>query len=219
MGRDSEMKLLSIQVGKIQTTEFEGEAWISAYRKRPVSGAVHVNRLHVEGDEQASKKYHGGEHRPVLMYAASHYDLWKAELSADLPFGSFAENFTVEGLDENSVCLGDIFRVGDTLTVQVSQPRQPCNQIYMALGIEGLVKRIKATHRSGWYLRVLQEGDAEAGMAIQHLENPYPQWTIARVHTVMSNRKKEKEAAAELAEITALEPTWRRKLAEAAKES
>jgi MOSC domain-containing protein YiiM len=210
------MKLLSIQVGKIQTQEVEGEAWISAYRKRPVSGAVYVDKLHVEGDEQQHKQFHGGKHRPVLMYAAAHYAIWKAELGRELPFGSFAENFTVEGLDENNVCLGDIFQVGDSLRLQVSQPRQPCNQIYMALGIEDIVKRIKASHRSGWYLRVLQEGKAESGMTIERLEQAFPQWTIARVHEVMSHRKKQKEAAAELASVEALEPTWRKKLAEAA---
>jgi MOSC domain-containing protein YiiM len=212
------MKLLSIQVGKIQTTDYEGEAWTSAYRKKTVSGAVYVDKLHIEGDEQASKKYHGGIHRPVLMYAAAHYGIWKNELDRDLPFGSFAENFTVEGLDEETVCIGDIFQIGETLQLQVSQPRQPCNQIYMAPGIEEIVKRIKANHRSGWYLRVLQEGYAEAGMPIQRLEQPFPEWTISRLHEVMSNRKRRKQEASELSEIEALEPGWRRKLAEAAKE-
>jgi MOSC domain-containing protein YiiM len=209
------MKLLSIQVGKIQRLQHEGETWITAYQKRPVSGVVCVDKLHVEGDEQQSKKYHGGVHRPVLMYAAAHYAIWKQELGRELPYGSFAENFTVEGMDENTVCIGDVFQLGETLRLQVSQPRQPCNQIYMALGIEDIVKRIKASYRSGWYLRVLQEGEAEAGMKIECLEQPFPEWTIARVHEVMTHRKKQKEAALELSQIEALEPTWRRKLAEA----
>lgn len=212
------MKLLSIQVGKIQTNEHEGESWTSAYRKKAVAGELYVDKLHVEGDEQNNKKYHGGIHRPVLMYAAAHYAIWKEELGRELPFGSFAENFTVEGLDESNVCMGDIFQIGEGLILQVSQPRQPCNQIYIALGIEEIVKRIKANHRSGWYLRVLKEGKAEAGMPILRLEQPYPDWTIERIHEVMTHRKKRKEEAQELSEITALEPTWRRKLAEAAKE-
>lgn len=211
------MKLLAIHVGKIQTIDHAGETWTSAYQKRPVSGAVYVDKLHVAGDEQEHKQFHGGIHRPVLMYAAAHYATWKAELGRELPFGSFAENFTVEGLDENTVCLGDVFQVGDTLRLQVSQPRQPCNQIYMALGIEDIVKRIKATYRSGWYLRVLQEGEAEAGMAIQRIEQPFPEWPIARLHEVMTHRKKQKEAASELSKIEALEPKWRSKLAEAGK--
>jgi MOSC domain-containing protein YiiM len=212
------MKLLSIQIGKIQTTEHEGEVWTSAYRKIAVAGAVYVDKLHVEGDEQNNKKYHGGIHRPVLMYAAAHYGIWKTELGHELPFGSFAENFTVEGFDEDSVCIGDVFQIGEGLRLQVSQPRQPCNQIYMALGIEEIVKRIKANHRSGWYLRVLQEGHAEAGMPIIRLEQPHPAWTISRLHEVMSNRSRRKQEAGELSEIDALEPSWRRKLAEAAKE-
>jgi MOSC domain-containing protein YiiM len=210
------MKLISIQVGKVQNLEHDGEVWTTAYMKRPVSGAVHVGKYNLEGDEQFHKKFHGGIHRAVLMYSAAHYEIWKAELGRELPYGSFAENFTVEALDEDNVCLGDIFLIGDNLRLEVSQPRQPCNQIYMALGIEEIVKRIKANHRSGWYLRVLQEGKAEAGMPIQRIEQPYPQWTISRVHEVMTHRKQQKEAAAELAAIEALEPKWRQKLAQAA---
>jgi MOSC domain-containing protein YiiM len=210
------MRLLSIQVGKIQTVDYEGEAWTSAYRKLPVSGRVYVDKLHVAGDEQQHKKFHGGEHRPVLMYAAAHYETWKAELGRELPYGSFAENFTVDGMDEDSVCIGDVFQVGESLILQVSQPRQPCEQIYKALGIEDIVKRIKASHRSGWYLRVLQEGYAEAGMNIERLEHPFPEWTIARLHEVMTHRSKRKDEARELSNIEALEPKWRKKLADAA---
>ena len=211
------MKLLSIHVGKIQTVDYAGEEWTSAYRKLAVSGAIYVDKLHVEGVEQQHKRFHGGEHRAVLMYAAAHYAVWKAELGRELPFGSFAENFTVDGLDENNVCLGDVFQIGDTLRLQVSQPRQPCEQIYKALGIEDIVKRIKASYRSGWYLRVLQEGEAEAGMKIERLEQAHPEWPIVRVHEIMTHRKKQKEAAIELSKIEALEPGWRHKLAEAGK--
>jgi MOSC domain-containing protein YiiM len=211
------MKLLSIQVGKIQTVDYAGEAWTSAYRKLPVSGAVYVDKLHVAGDEQHHKKFHGGVHRPVLMYAAAHYATWKAELGYDLPYGSFAENFTVEGMDEDTVCIGDVFQVGEGLVLQVSQPRQPCEQIYKALSIEDIVKRIKASHRSGWYLRVLQEGYAEAAMPILRLEQPFPEWTISRVHQVMTHRSKRKEEATELSRVEALEPKWRQKLADAGK--
>jgi MOSC domain-containing protein YiiM len=78
------------------------------------------------------------------------------------------------------------------------------------------VKRIKASHRSGWYLRVLREGYAEAGMSIERIEHPFPEWTIARLHEVMTHRSKRKEEARELASIEALEPKWRKKLADAA---
>ena len=210
------MQLLSIQVGKVQTHDHNGKEWTSAYLKKPVAGRVHVGKLTVAGDEQKHLKFHGGEHRSVLMYAAAHYAMWKAELDRDLPYGSFAENFTVSGLDEDSVCLGDTYKIGDTVRLQVSQPRQPCNQIYMALGIRGIVKKVNATWRSGWYLRTLQEGEVEAGMPITLLDRPHPEWSIVRVHEVMANRARMPQEAGELAQIEALQPTWRTRLAQAA---
>jgi MOSC domain-containing protein YiiM len=211
------MQLISIQVGPVQTHDYEGQAWTTAYRKLPVNGRVWVGKLNVEGDAQNNKKYHGGEHRAVLMYSAEHYALWESELGRRLPCGSFAENFTVTVLNEDTVCIGDTYQIGDMLQVQVSQPRQPCNQIYRALGITGIVKRVQATFRSGWYLRVLQQGHVEAGMPITLLERLHPTWTIIRVHEVMANRKTMPDVAAELARLDALQPDWRRKLAQATK--
>ncbi len=213
------MKLLSVQVGKVQTHDYSGKEWVTAYKKHAVNGSVHVGKLNVEGDEQHHTKFHGGEHRAVLMYAARHYDMWKKELDADLSFGSFAENFTVTELDEDSVCIGDIYQIGDTLQVQVAQPRQPCNQIYQALGIRGIVKKIQATYRSGWYCRVLQEGEVEAGMDIKLLKRLHPDWSIIRAHDVKMNGKDRPEEAAELSMIEELEPGWRKKLAQAARSS
>jgi MOSC domain-containing protein YiiM len=206
------MKLLSIQVGKIQTHDYQGEAWTTAYKKKPVDGAVFVNRLHVEGDEQYNKKHHGGEHRAVLMYCVEHYQKWAEEFNSELPHGSFAENFTVAGLDEQSVCIGDIYQVGDTVRLQVSQPRVPCYQIHRSLGIDDITAIATALTRTGWYLCVLQEGQVEAGMPITLLERLYPDWTIYRAHDVMSNRKDKQKEAAELSSIVELEPGWRERL-------
>lgn len=213
------MELLSIHVGKVQTHDYNGEEWTTAYMKKPVEGAVHVGKLNVEGDDQHHKKYHGGEHRAVLMYAAEHYKLWSDELERDLPYGSFAENFTVTELNEDTVCIGDIYQIGETVKVQVSQPRQPCQQIYRTLGIRGIVKKIQATFRSGWYCRVLEEGAVDKGMPIQLLERLHPDWTIIRAHDVMSNRKDRPDESLELSKIEELEPGWRKKLAQAVQSS
>ena len=109
--------------------------------------------------------------------------------------------------------IGDIYQIGDTVRLQVAQPRQPCNQIYQALGIRGIVKKINQTFRSGWYLRVLQEGYVEAGMAITRVERLHPKWTITQAHITMQNRNKNPEDAHALAVIEELEPGWRTKLA------
>ncbi|GAB5493125.1 MAG: MOSC domain-containing protein [Phototrophicaceae bacterium] len=213
------MHLLGIQVGKVQTHEYKGKEWRTGYMKKSVSGEVFVGELNLDGDEQHHKNFHGGIHRPVLMYSATHYDRWREELSTDLPYGSFAENFTVTDLDEDSVCIGDIYQIGDTVQVQVSQPRQPCNQIYQALGIRGIVNKIKANFRSGWYCRVLQTGTVSTGMPIQLIERLHPDWTVIRTHEVMSERKNRPQEAHELSLIEELQPTWRKKLAQAGKSS
>jgi MOSC domain-containing protein YiiM len=210
------MQLLSIQAGKVQMLEHNNKEWITAYHKQTVTGRVHVGKLSIEGDEQHHKKFHGGEHRAVLMYSAEHYVMWAQELKCELPYGSFAENFTVSGLNEDTVCIGDIYQIGENVKLQVSQPCQPCNQIYMALGIEGIVNKVKTNFRSGWYLRVLQEGDVEAGMPIKLLSRLHPDWNIIRTHEVMTNRKTMPLETGQLALLEELQPTWCKKLTDAA---
>lgn len=209
--------LVSIQVGKVQTHQLpDGEEWTSAYVKTPVDGPVYVGKLNVAGDEQRNTKVHGGEHRAILAYSADHYAKWRMELRPNLAPGAFGENFDITGLNENIVCIGDVYTIGDTVRVQVSQPRQPCNNIYKHLGVRGIQNRVGQTRRTGWYMRVLQEGEVEAGMPVGLLERPYPMWSIAVAHGVMDNRLKEPHQAAQLAKCEALEPGWRKKLAQAA---
>ncbi|MCU0512404.1 MAG: MOSC domain-containing protein [Anaerolineae bacterium] len=204
------IQLLSIQTGKIQTHTLDnGEVWTSAYIKTPVSGPVQAGRLGLTGDEQQHTKVHGGEHRAILAYPAAHYPRWQQAYGRALPFGSFGENFTLSGLDEDSVCLGDVYQVGDSVRVEVAQPRQPCNQIYKALRLRGIQQQVTTTYRTGWYLRVLAGGMVQAGMALTHLERPYPQWTIRRAHEVMDAVTVDGASARALAECAALSPGWR----------
>jgi MOSC domain-containing protein YiiM len=206
------MQLLSIQVGKVQTHLHQGKEWTSGYKKLPVTGRVYVGKINIEGDQQQHTKFHGGEHRAVLMYSAENYTYWQEHLKRELPYGSFAENFTVSGISEYSACLGDIYEIGDEVRLQVSQPRLPCDQIYKALGIRGIFKRVSETMRAGWYLRVLQEGYVEAGMSVHLAQRIYPEWTVARAHGLMLTHKDRPEEALELATIPELEPTWRGRL-------
>ncbi len=211
----ADMKLASVQVGKVQTHQLpDGTEWTSAYVKTPLSEAVFVGNLTIEGDDQRNKRVHGGEHRVVLMYSAAHYPHWQAELGQALAHGAFAENFTVNGLDEDTACIGDIYQIGDTVRLQVSQPRQPCNQIFIRLGIEGIQKKVDVTRRTGWYLRTLQTGTVQAGDTITLIERPHPEWTIRRAHDVMDHRKRQAEEAHALGQIEALAPGWRKYLAQ-----
>jgi MOSC domain-containing protein YiiM len=207
-------KLLSIQVGTPQ--RYEGQAgekpWTTAFYKTPLSGAVRLGRMGLDGDRPADRKYHGGADKAVLAYAAAHYPLWRRELNRqEMTFGGFAENFTVQGLEEKTVCIGDTYRIGAVL-VQVSQPRQPCWKISRRWGIADLANRAHEALRIGWYLRVLREGSVEAGMTLELIERPCPQWTVARAFRVYNDRRLHPAAAAVLGKCEPLSSEWRKKL-------
>src|SRR5262249_19179569 len=154
-------------------------------------------------------KVHGGPDKAVLAYAASHYPAWREELGLpDLGYGAFAENFTLAFLNEANVCLGDVYGIGRA-RVEVSQPRQPCGNITHRWKLPGLTERVRATGRHGWYMRVLEEGEVEAGQPITLLERPCAEWTIARAFRAMNERAKNPAEAANLARVPALSVSWR----------
>ena len=209
--------LVSIQVGQPRWLDAgEGAAGerpvLTAFVKEPVAGPVRVGSTGLDGDRQANERNHGGPEMALLAYAAAHYSRWREELGRpDLPPGGFAENLTIDGLDEGSVCIGDTYAIGD-VRVQVSQPRQPCFKISRRWNLPDLTKRVEATGRSGWYLRVLAEGEIEAGAPVDLLDRPYPEWTIARTQAVRRRARQEPAAAAALAACPLLSPTWRQAL-------
>jgi MOSC domain-containing protein YiiM len=204
----STMRLESVQVGHPRTYS-QPRDWTSAIRKEAVSGAVWAGKEGLSGDHQYNREHHGGPERALLMYCADHYPRWRAEWDRkDLAGGAFGENLTVGGASEDNVCLGDIFRIGEA-RVEVSSPRTPCNTLALRHGIPDLVKTVVQNHRSGWYLRVLQEGWIEAGMPVILTDRPYPQWTIRRTADVKRMRAERIEEAMLLAECAALQPEWR----------
>jgi len=212
------MRLDSIQVGQSRTygsPDAEAPAerpWTSAIRKDPVLGPVWAGREGLSGDHQYDRKHHGGPERALLMYSADHYPLWRGEWGRkDVGPGGFGENFTVSGVSEDTICIGDVFRIGE-VRVEVSSPRTPCVNVARRHGIADLVASIVRNHRSGWYLRVLSEGWVEAGLEVVLADRPYPQWTIRRTADVKRMRAERQDEARLLAACPALQPEWRRKL-------
>ena len=118
----------------------------------------------VDGDRQGDLRVHGSPDQAALLYSADNYDRWRAE-GFDFEPGSFGENLTVRGLDETTVCAGDIHQVGEAV-IQVTELRGPCYKLQYRTGVPDMIKRVLANHRSGWYVRVLQEGLIEAGQDI-----------------------------------------------------
>ena len=201
--------LVSVQVG---TPRFLGtdvglpeqldHRWRSAFFKEPVLGPVMLRFTNLEGDRQADPRVHGGPEMAVLAYSADHYPAWRAELGiAEMGPGGFAENFTISGQDELSVCIGDVYRVGEA-TVQVSQPRGPCYKISYRWKRPDLLGRCESNGRHGWYLRVLDEGLVAAGLPVELLERPNPDWSVRRAADVYRARKKRSAEAEQLARLT-----------------
>lgn len=212
------MRLDSIQIGQPRTagdpaaSDPLGRPFTSAIWKQPVHGPVALGPLGLEGDAVADRKHHGGPWRAVLMYAADHYPRWREEWGRDVGPGAFGENLTAAGLDEASACLGDHYRIG-AVELAVTSPRTPCHVLARRHGIKDLVPTVMANHRHGWYLRVVVPGTLEAGLPMELVARPHPDWPIARAAAVKWHAEDRRPEAEALMACEALIPEWREELA------
>ncbi|HJU04162.1 MAG TPA: MOSC domain-containing protein, partial [Nitrospiraceae bacterium] len=146
--------------------------------KEPVAGRIMVCRFNLDGDQQADLTVHGGPDKAVYVYPVEHYATWGQELErSNFSFGQFGENFTVQGMLEETVHVGDIFRIGDT-QLEVTQPRVPCYKLGIKMGSMRFLKRFLASGRTGYYLRVLEEGEVGAGDSIARIKTDPERMTI-----------------------------------------
>lgn len=211
-------RILSIQVGMPKTYGIEDaddpmdRIWTTSFFKQPVKGPLWLGIESLEGNAQADLRAHGGPDKAVLSYAAAHYPDWREELGlSNFPYGAFAENFTVEGMSEETVCIGDTYALGDA-RIQVSQSRGPCWKIARRWRIEDLTERVLKSGRPGWYCRVLREGEVAPGMTLELLERPHPRFPISRVHTVVYGSERDLAVIAALADIPELAAKPRERL-------
>ena len=218
----SDAVLQSIQVGHVRSygseaaTDSHDKPWTTGFFKSPVKGPVFVGMTNLAGDGQADLKHHGGIDKAVLAYSADHYPNWRSELNLpDLPSGAFGENLTIAGLCEQTVHIGDIYRIGQ-VTFEVSQPRQPCWKLARRWRMNDLLGRVIENGRTGWYLRVLEEGYIEPQMPVMLLERINPDWSIARANRVLHHHKTDLVMTQELASVPRLADAWVRELRERA---
>lgn len=198
----------SVLCGKV--VDFTRPGSRSAIAKTPVREVVLVTRLGLSGDEQGDLRVHGGPDKAVHHYPRDHYAPWQADIGAHpllQQAGAFGENLSSTGLVEADICLGDRFQLGTAL-VEVSQSRQPCWKLSDRFAIKDMARRVQDTGRTGWYYRVLEEGQLRAGDALTLVDRPYPDWPLSRIIDVLYTRTLE---APVLAEILALPlvPSWR----------
>ena len=211
--------LISIQIGRPRTVGTRGaadpmeRAFRSAIWKEPVEGPVEVGPLGLRGDAVANTRVHGGPDQALLMYAASHYLLWREEWrrSDELGPGAFGENLTVAGMTEDDVCIGDVLEVGSA-TLQVSHPRSPCATLARRHRMPDMIAQVRRNGRSGWYLRVRAEGRVEAGQPVRLVDRPCPEWSVRRAAVAMLERKDRPETARALGRCSALSREWRDRL-------
>ena len=206
--------LESIQVGTSRRYALplaEGErqrSWKTSFFRQPSLERRWLATTHLAGNAQADTKHHGTPNQAVLLYAATHYPAWRQELGhPEIGPGGFGENFTVDGLDETTACIGDVYAVGDA-HIQVTGPRYPCVKISRRWGIPTLTARVAETGRTGWYCRVLQEAWVEPGMPIGLVDRPYPAISVARINDFGHGRNHDFEVAQELAACPLLPEWW-----------
>lgn len=188
------------------------QMWTTGFFKKPVPGPIWLGRSNLEGDGQADLQNHGGPEKAVNAYPIEHYRVWEGVLGVtELPYGAFGENFTIHGLVEKDVCIGDVFSIGDAL-VQISQPRQPCWKLARRWRVKDLALKVQETGRTGWYFRVLREGAVDPGATLVLTERPCPQWNVALANEIMHHRIRDMEAARSLRECQFLSARWRETL-------
>ncbi len=204
------MKLLSVNVSLPKEVLYNGTTVSTGIFKEPVEGRVMLRMLNLDGDDQADRSAHGGIHKAVYVYSTENYDYWQRELGGeDLPYGQFGENFTVEGMPDDQVHIGDIFQVGDAL-VEVTQPRVPCYKFGIKMGDPLFPKRFLASERPGFYLRVLEEGEVGAGDVIHRVKLGPEQMTVREIHHLLYFDNRNVDEAKRALHMPALPPGWRR---------
>src|SRR3954454_1262769 len=157
--------VLSVNVGRPRPVQTGRRPVLTSIWKHPVEGRVAVRGVNLAGDDQADRSVHGGPDKAVYAYAVEETALWEAELGRALGPAAFGENLTTEGLDGSGAVLGERWRVGTTL-LEAVQPRLPCFKLGLRMGDRGFVRRFGEASRPGAYLRILAEGELQAGDAV-----------------------------------------------------
>jgi ferredoxin-NADP reductase len=202
-------RLLSVNVGLPNDIAWRGETVHTAVWKRAVSGPCMARRLNLEGDGQGDLIGHGGEQRAVLVYQIDSYRYWQRELGRDdFVFGQFGENFTVEGLPDADVCIGDRYRIGRAV-FEVTQPRVTCYRVGIRMNEPRMAALLISRRRTGFYFRVIEEGEVEAGQEIIKLASGVARMSVAEANALLYLPGHRREELQRALGMPALSPGWK----------
>jgi ferredoxin-NADP reductase/MOSC domain-containing protein YiiM len=201
-------RLISVNVGMPKNVGWRDKTVYTGIWKTPVDGPVMARHLNLDGDGQGDLAGHGGEQRAVMVYQIESYDFWKSYLHRDdLEPGHFGENFTVTGLADRDVCIGDRYRIGSA-EFEVTQPRVTCFRVGMRLGEPDMPKLLVAKHRPGFYFRVIKEGHVRAGDDIVRTRRGRHELSVADVDALLYLPDRNIEHLRKIVDVPALSPGW-----------
>jgi MOSC domain-containing protein YiiM len=182
------MKVLSVNVGLPRKVLFNGQTITTAIFKDPVKGPVMLRKINLDGDKQADLTVHGGVDKAVYSYPAEHYDYWRKQYpNIDIIWGMFGENFTTEGLMEDTVNIGDQVQIGSAKLV-ATQPRMPCYKLGVRFGIMEIIRRFLSSGRPGIYFKVLKQGEVKTDDKIEIIEKDKNNVTVKDIVRLYINR-------------------------------
>ena len=206
-------RLESVNVGLPRDVPWNGQNVHTAIWKQPAQGRIAVRRLNLEGDGQGDLAGHGGEQRAVMVYQTESYRYWEAKLGrSDFSFGQFGENFTVTGLSDDEVCIGDRYRIGSAL-LEVTQPRVTCYRVGIRMAEPRMAALLVSHHRPRFYFRVLEEGDAGAGDEIVKVADGPGRLTVAAIDGLLYLPNPSREQLERSLRVPALSRGWKKSFA------
>jgi len=202
-------RLISVNVGLPRDIEWKGRTVHTGIWKHPVSGRCRVRRLNLDGDGQGDLAGHGGEQRAVFVYQIESYRYWEEQLQrTDFVYGQFGENFTIEGLADDAVCIGDRYQIGGAL-FEVTQPRVTCYRVGIRMNEPRMPALLTSSGRPGFYFRVLQEGEIGAGDEIVKMGEAKERMTVAEINALLYSPNHSRNQLERALRIDALSPGWR----------
>jgi ferredoxin-NADP reductase/MOSC domain-containing protein YiiM len=202
-------RLLSVNVGLPRDIVWRGMTVHTGVWKNPAPGRCRVDRLNVDGDGQGDLAGHGGEHRAIFVYQIESYRYWQEKLGrTDFVYGQFGENFTVDDLPDDGVCIGDRYRIGSAL-FEVTQPRVTCYRVGIRMNEPRMPALLTSSGRPGFYFRVLKEGEVGAGDDIMKVEEGDARMSVAEVNALLYSPRHPRDRLERASRIAALSPGWR----------